>query len=1797
MKTDIDIKAVLRRNFPGFAAGLALGAIGAAICTRSGPGPEPPPGGGEGPGPAPAATNSPARRPMTEAEILAALAGETTPASGPPELSWHVELGATADDRFPIFAVYANRPVFGREATNGVPSISLLREGEPIRYSAEFKSDDEIDIVDWILLEPTEPADPGEFEIWISKDFPDPAGNPAKEDFSAKKTFAPEPVTIAHVESFADDFSRSAGARIWLSGVPDGKGDPFSGNLRFEPEVAGLSVRRREGWSPWYEEGRGHYDDACFEAKGDFIPGKRYRVRIGKRWIFDAEDKATFASTNAVSFTAKSAGPAMEWLDPGTFLGGSDPELAIRACLVPRARVRARRVVPKTLVHAIAHRDDWRFDDDEWFEKPMERIVEELAPGGIATNALRLADFVSDSGAAPEGYWFVEIQGLASTNEPPDAAMPGVSRYVSLSDTAITVRLLAESAAVWTTGISTGEPVPGAAVSLLAQNGEEIARGETGPDGFALLQRPKDSPRPVLALAQKPGGSYAYLELDGSNRSDGELPLAADPFPESDSKLDGWVTSDRGIYRHGERVRIEALVRDATGAAPEPRPLALEIVRGDGIAVKRWTIVSDARGRVSPPGGFFEIPDSQPSGTWRAVLRMPEKNGDELGSRAFRVESFVPPKIRVDFAEIPGAVAPEPDSGRKVSFPAKIASRYLFGSPAAGLKYEVSARASAAPFAPEGWDEGWTFGRLRGGTGTLRPAASGELGPDGAAAVSVPLPAWTGRNAPAAALELRVEATVFEPGGRPVTTAKTVPYHVYPFYVGLKAPDGAEPGRETALPFRFALPGGDPAPDAAKAVKAELFSVSEDWLWEKASGGEGWRWHRNRVEKKIADGVFPAEGGSGEVRFALPQGDSAYLVRVEPDGDWPGTAAMKPCSELEFSTDGAPAAPKEGPHRLSIATDKKSYRPGDVARIEISSPFDGLALVTFQQRSVLSHRLVSVTNGEAAVEWPVEAGHAPSVDVAASLVRPASASGEWAEHRAYGSVRIPVENPSARLSPALSPPEAEPLPGGGWRVVAEAALANSPEAAGAHATFFLVDEAVLGLTNEKEPDPAGRFGRPRRSGADLFDSFRRLLRIRDLPLLATAATGGDDDASGAGSAEGGRRLQAAKTRRFKPLAFAVHDVPFENGVARAEFELPEFAGEARVVAVAWSRSAAGAASAKCALAPALVLDADAPRFLAPGDVSEFTLSLHSTAGEPATAAWSVRAAAVVSTNGSVALGPKASATVRIPVRIREDAPEGEIAAVFRVEGLGESHSETLLLPVRPALPVATVEESVALMPGESAAFGAVTGLVSATHAELSADSDPFAAFAPALRWLSGYPWRCLEQTTSRAFPLLACGGEALALAPDAFADPAGALEGAVARTATMLRGASFTMWPDSASEIPRYGARAGLFLAEAEAAGYAVSPAVSANLRHALHRYVRMEAPDRDWRDDAKTGLAKERAFSPARTTALLGLRAAGEPDPDYEDALLDRRSRLAPEARAQLALCLLRGGRRDEALELLREEEPDSTVESLAWALVAWTETDLPETASRIESLRTRLLDARDGEHWGTTERNCAALLAAAAATRRFGRAGSAPDVLATAGGALPVAVTNSARAAEIAPAAGAGRVEVRNGGSSAVLVRRVVEGAPDPAAFSAATNGIAVSRKYFAAEFDEASGKTVRREIDPASGAVKRGAALEVELSVEPVPDSRTVLEEVVVDELLPAGLEPGPAATGGTMPVVHREIRDDRIVVFALPFSGRRTFTYEVQAVSAGDFALPPVQAAEMYRPSRNGRTAPGRLVVGE
>jgi alpha-2-macroglobulin len=261
--------------------------------------------------------------------------------------------------------------------------------------------------------------------------------------------------------------------------------------------------------------------------------------------------------------------------------------------------------------------------------------------------------------------------------------------------------------------------------------------------------------------------------------------LGGAPYLEA-GQLEAAVFSDRGVYRPGETVFMQALVRDDQMRAPEAVPRAAARAasgRADFPATSRscWTNIGSAKAEA-------KLPDYLPTGRYGLELALPG-TFTVLGETSVALEDFVPPQIRVD------VVPPEGprEAGDVLAFGVKRA--HLFGRAASGLKATGAATFKAAPFAPTNWP-GWTFGdEEKAFSPVYRTLGAAVLDENGFARVRGGEPR---RVASAGGAAMVQQATVMETSGRAVTAYGSSLLDPYPFYVGLKpAWEGAVRAGET----------------------------------------------------------------------------------------------------------------------------------------------------------------------------------------------------------------------------------------------------------------------------------------------------------------------------------------------------------------------------------------------------------------------------------------------------------------------------------------------------------------------------------------------------------------------------------------------------------------------------------------------------------------------------------------------------------------------------------------------------------------------------------------------------------------------------------------------------------------------------------------------------------------------------------------------------------------------------------------------------------------------------------------
>ncbi|MCX7818518.1 MAG: MG2 domain-containing protein [Kiritimatiellae bacterium] len=1529
------------------------------------------------------------------------------------------------------------------------------------------------------------------------------------------------------------------------------------------------------------------WEGAGLRIVGDFRPGAVYTVTFGAG--LTTPDGVALGAPEVRRVQVPHRPAAIEFSAGGRYLAPAGPlPIRLTAVNLTSCRLEARPLLRPNLVY-FALREEGRLQGSYTWNVGV--AADSLT--GPATNlTLRFPDVrdepqevVADlrdlAGAGARGAWLL----TATARD-----LPAAHHLVVVTDLGLTVKRTRDGALVWVTSLTGATPVAGATVTLYGRNSAELGRGVTDPDGVAMLTFPTPPPEaePFLVTAES-AGDLSFLRLPGSEvRPEAEI----DGRPYLREGIEAYVFADRGIYRPGETARVHAVVRNSHGEPPEPFPVALQVVLPDGRPLRRLNAMLDALGAAD---FAVALPDHLPTGVYGMRLQVPGAD-EAIGACSLALEDFVPPRVECAVELPEGRLL----AGSAVSIRAR--ARHMFGRAAEGLVAEASLMVEPAAFSPGGY-EGWIFGDPGRQFSPVRLSLGRRtLDADGRAEWS----AATGRDwRPPAALRAVATVTVIEAGGRPLSAVASVPLDPVPEYIGLRP---ARAGGHLAPGEPLRLEVALVAPDGTARARDETLRATvarEEWAHAMRRDASGvWSWRSERVLTTVAEFPVALTAGQGvcEIRLDRP---GAHVVSL--------ASAAGAASSLRLLVAAPASSPversRERPDVVELEPDRSAGSPGDRIRIAVRAPFAGLALVTLESDTVLDRRVIPIGDSVHLLEYELREEYAPTVYAVVTMVRPARPEAVWSARRAIGAVALDVVPRDRRLGVDIRTPE-ETRPGTVMTVDLGVRDEHDRPAPGAAVVVAAVDEAVLRLTDFTTPDPWAFFHGRRKLAVNLFDLFSELV-----PLLAES-TAAPSHPAGGESATLRRRLSPVRSSRFRPLALRADVVRTDsNGTARVAFQLPEFAGRLRVFAVAYDYRRCGAAERAVTVRRPLVVQTSLPRFLAPGDRCAMAVHLYNETDRPRSAQVRVMSRGplqVEDEDRTVPLEPKGRATLEIPVV----AARSPGVALCSVEVVAEEERivEALELPVRPAVPRHSLSFAGVLAGGESARIEPPADwLPNSLEAGLWFGAQPSLRFSAALDELLRYPYGCLEQTVSAAWPWLALPD--LERAADAGALPsarsaAEIVAAAIERVLSMQTAdGAFREWPDSPRLANWSGVYAVHFLLEARRAGHLVP---ADRLDVALDRLrARLDAGGPV---DATPSNPAWQDHQEIRAYILELLALAGRPEASWTARLLELAHSLRPSTRAHLAAALALGGRPRDALTLLRTVEPpagiersairrvggclNSRVRDAALLLGAWTR--LAPDAAEAAAWARRLTDAADQGRWATTLENASALVALG----RWIAAQPAPTEGLNAelysGGSL-VARTESAdqpvRWSSSDPAA-VRQLRLQNHGPARCHYGGRLSGVPARLAETSEDDrGLIVRRRW------------LRPDGTPwPGGPLRQGDALvvRIELAVDP---ALAPLENVVVEDLLPAGLEIEDAAleTARRLPwlgerrnwLASREARDDRMLLFSEPLTAPpgspATWHYAVRAVTPGRYVVPPIRAEAMYDPAIRSMHGGGELEV--
>ncbi len=1310
-------------------------------------------------------------------------------------------------------------------------------------------------------------------------------------------------------------------------------------------------------------------------------------------------------------------------------------------------------------------------------------------------------------------------------------------------------------------------PIADARVTLYSRKNQILGEGRTDANGLVLLEGFEPAlGEPGVAVAEK-GNDYTYLRLEPIEIADRTQRAwsAADAFnPEAN---DGYIYADRELYRPGDTVHLAWTVRRRFGDAVGGAPFVLRVRKPNDQLLLERTIALDDLGVASLD---LATQRSDATGRYKAELLVP--GGENIiATYEFQLEEFVPNRMKATLA-VPDAfwVAGTP---RVVT----LEGQHLFGAPAAGRAADLRVSFS----------RGVTFPSLPGfrfdNDSELEPQSLDlgrqATGQDGRARFEVNWIPPAGVTFPMRA-ELR--GRLFDLGGRSVPARAQVV--AFPTTVSLGVALRAESGRVLAQAAAI-MPDGSPAAIDAVTLTLErrkwAYNVRSFYSHREPDWSTTW--------EKIDARTLPLSDGHTSATFALID-DGSYRVRVDsPQTRQYSTAGFHAWSGRAYVGEAAE------PSFLQLSLDRPSYMVGERARLRIASAFDGAALVVIQGNQIRQARTVAITSGTAEVEIPVDAAMHPNAWIEVTALRGVEPGRPQVyPFASFEAIALVARDPARGLvvsfpglKTGLRPAEAITVP------VAVRDVQGRPVAAAV--TIAAVDEGIHQITGYTNPDPAGHYARRRRPDLRIAHYYEKLVQSFEEP-----APGGD--AGGIGS-----RISHAPPNWIRTVALwsgVVRTGP--DGMTSVTLPAAALNGRLRLVAVALSPTASGTGAAELTLRDPVMLETGLPRVLRPGDRAQVVATLYNTtaATRTATLAWTTSGSLTAETAGParLTLAPGGEATTEVAIRA---GGTGAAAIDWRAEIDAAGSEPSLTVAQSDAVPVAEPAAWTSqwrlnsLAPGTSVTLD-LSGFLPDAQAELDVvvGANPLLRLRKALDGLAGYPYGCVEQTTSRLMGLYLLRRQS-ALLEGAVEDPdriGSWIAGGIRRLwAMQTSSGGLSFWPGGWTPNA-YGSVYAFHFLTLVRNDREFAP--DERLYGFLHDYVRRVARADDGRGQASLYLRAYAIF----TLSLAGDPAGAELIERFDHLSMPRSGRYLLAAALAVAtkdydrVQLYLARTPSEAWSPLNAEDPfHSPVRASAVELLALMH--MQGDPGTMATLADGLVRALESGRRATTQEQAFTIAALARYLDEVTSAsGGAAARVAWPGGESTIEGMETLRRVQRGPGALAG---IANTGSVPIYLAAVSRGVPAQRPAGPVAEGISISRRFV-----DAAGKAVP------PGPLRQGQAMIVELEI----GNARPLRHVVVADLLPAGvevvnprLEPGGGAVG-TLPhapiePTHLELRDDRLLLFfdALPAGegrsggGRHHFYYVVEPVTPGNFQHPAATVEAMYDPAVNGATAEGRVVV--
>ena len=1330
-----------------------------------------------------------------------------------------------------------------------------------------------------------------------------------------------------------------------------------------------------------------------------------------------------------------------------------------------------------------------------------------------------------------------------------------IKRNVLISDIGIMAKKTASGQLYITVAdIKTAQPISGAEVTCYSYVGSKNAEMKSDKNGSAVLA---DASKAVF-IAASYKGQTSYLKI-GSGTG-----LSISHFETGGEKniggVKGFIYGERGVWRPGDPLYLTFVLQDLQKTLPEDIPVSFELSDPLGR-------VTESRTLTHSVNGFYPVETKTAAGAVTGLWQAKIKIGGQEWIRPLRIETVVPNRLSVK-------LEPEEKMLTNGANSFTLSGAWLHGAPTPNYNADVAVFFTSSPDNFGYPDFSFTNPAVEM---QLERSTLWEGSLDGSSKAKFTEHFTVGSEDPVPGkLTAHFVSRIFEPAGGFSTAQSSAPYSPYSRYVGLRLPKGDAARGMLLTDVKHTadvlLVDQDGKPVSSGELSYTIYKLDWKWWWEKDALTDA-TYVSSRSSSRIDSGSVTVANGKGNFQFEVKYPSwGRYLVTVS-DGqrghsaakivyiDWPGWAGR-----AQENGSGSAAM-------VTLITDKRQYSTGETASISFASSAGSRALVTVEKNGeILKQDWLETAKDTTVYKLKLTEAMSPNVYVHITVLQQHLQTANSLPIRLYGIVPVMVDNPATQLNPLITAP-AVYAPN-------EKAVISISEQSGKPMTFTLavVDEGLLGLTNYHGPELRREFYKKEASQLSSWDLYKYVMNAYSGKLETLLAIGGSE-ADLADARERG-------SNRFKPVVQYLGPFTLAAGEKKQlSFDMPEYVGAVRAIAVAGFNGAYGIAEKSIPVKADLMIQAALPRTLGTNERIEVPVTVFNGTDSVQQAKITLNTkGSIPSFTGekSVKVPASSEATVTFTVKTEGAGTADFTAAV--TTGKGSARSVTPVQVQARGIPV-SYRTPFTLKPSEKQIVSVQSpGEISTAKLSMELSSVPALNLASRLEYLIQYPHGCIEQITSGGFPQLYLA-DFTQLSPAETARIQKHIRSVIERYPQyQTSSGAFAYWPGSSTPSAWGSSYALHFLTEAQKQGYAVPDSI----KKPLTSWLASTAADwESYEDDDTPEIQAYRLFS---------LALAGSPNIGAMNRLKNKR--LGTSGSLLLAAAYSLAGRKDtaedlfaDALSALTSMSPyrytggsfgSSTRVQALYLMVCTLLQDEVKAAKAAREV-SGILSSDD---WCSTQETAWLLFSLLPYYKN--REAASCSYAVTANGTARQGQLKNASIIETLPAGTekTQTVEITNTGKAPLYGVLTAEGMSVPGTEQRQTENIDLDVSYFDSD---------GHMISPAD--LKVGDSFVIKILVANQTSKK--IENVALTFPIPTCWEISNDrialdSNGGSDAFDYQDIRDDAVYTyFALPHRDSVVYRFHATVAYKGEYFIPAVHAQAMYDNAIRA-VVPGRFV---